>query len=108
MLPGSSTAVSITRLQGRGAVTCLFNELDLTHRTLTIEDSRFESNIAERGASSVAVENYCSLAIRDTQFVSNQGTAVVFQSSDAGGTDQFVVRLRLWCAYVSSEDGAAQ
>lgn len=73
-------------------MTCAYHPNMWIDRPLIIADSHFENNIAEISASSVAVHNR-NLTIRDTQFVGNAGTAVLFETTSITGEDQLVVRL---------------
>lgn len=74
--------------QGSGAVYC---PLDSTDRPMIIESSLFEGNTAGVSASAVACHDR-DLIIRDTQFIDNKGTPILFESSNARGDHQFDVR----------------
>lgn len=65
--------------------------LDSTDRPMIIESSTFEGNTADVSASSVASHDR-DLIIRNTKFVGNKGTPILFESSSARGDHQFEVR----------------
>lgn len=76
--------------QGSGAVYC---GPDSSDREMVIEGSTFQGNTAEASASAVSSFDR-SLTIRNTQFIENEGTPVLFESESATGAHQLEVRLQ--------------